>query len=113
MKYIHFPTHPLFTPMVNPMEMLKLGVYGGSAFKNQKDLKDKYPGMPWDKTNWGQLYDPEKNYFKVAPDHSFYKLHNYGEIWTPQKWFRWYTDLYFHPLESGDNDQDYFQIVIQ
>ena len=109
MKYIHFPSQPLFTPNYNPTEMLQMGVYGGTAFKYENP-RPTYPKIPWDKVKYGLLWHENNNHYQVGADHYAYHLPQLGEYFRLHEWFMWYVDFYYNHNKERDADRDYYFI---
>ena len=106
-----FKDYPHFTPNLTPIEMFKLGSFGGTYWrpiysnvvnKNLKDIHKKYPKTWWKGlhdnmliNNWDD-YDININKYKV-------KVGTTLEFWQEKKWIRknhpygwvhWYCDFY-------------------
>jgi len=108
-KRIHFKDYPDFLPNLTPMEMFKLGSFGGTywrpiyskvAKKNLKNIHKKYPkswwkGVPEDHLS-SKEYDKKKNKYgvKVGTSLQFWEKKGWINIQHPYGWVHWYCDFY-------------------
>ena len=82
--------YKLFKPQLTPKEMLELGVFGGSYFKD-KEMKE-FPKSWFTKAKLSKSFDVELNRFKIKsglPREVWFKK---GWIFNedPLGWFQWY-----------------------
>ena len=82
---------PEFTPDLTPKEMLKLGVFGGLYFEDDKKEfpADWFKGA---KLSPDGKYHKELNFFKVKASQSLAEWQRKGWIHPadPRGWFQWY-----------------------
>lgn len=110
MTPIIFDDHPEFTPNVTPMEMFKLGVFGGSYFrpihsavvgKQLSQQHEEFRKLGW----WEGIPDemiastscvPSRNMYKVAAGSSLEDWESKGWIveQDPYGWVQWYCRFY-------------------
>lgn len=85
---------PLFTPMLTPKQMLKLGVFGG---KYMTDCTKEFP-EDWFKgvKLCHERHDPKINFFKVNASQPLSVWKKKGWIYKedPRGWFQWYCRYY-------------------
>lgn len=98
-----------FRPNYTPIEMLKLGVFGGSYFSDPS-LKKGTPAVIFavDKNLWGRKEpDPEVNKYKVLAGSSldFWKEKNLIHPDDPAGWFQWYIKYYYGRRHEDDKRQ--------
>ena len=97
---------PLFTPMLTPQDMLKLGVFGGAYFE---EITDEFPKNWWSKALLSTTNSSDKklNFFGVHASQS-------REIWVskgwihkddPHGWFEWYCRYYMGRRHEDDTRQ--------
>ena len=108
-KRIHFKDYPDFLPNLTPMEMFKLGSFGGTYWrpiyskvtkKNLKNIHKKYPkswwkGVPEDHLS-SKNYDKKKNKYgvKVGTSLQFWEKKGWINRQHPYGWVHWYCDFY-------------------
>lgn len=98
-----------FLPTYTPIEMLRMGVFGGSYFNNPKLIGDT-PRVIFslDKTQWG-MPDPSAgiNKYKVlvAVDPSFSQWKEDVHKDDPLGWFQWYVKYYYGRRHADDQRQ--------
>ena len=80
----------LFKPQLTPKEMLELGVFGGSYFKD-KEMKE-FPKSWFKKAKLSKNFDVELNRFKIKSGLPREEWVNKGWIFDkdPLGWFQWY-----------------------
>lgn len=119
-KVVIFKDHPEFTPNRTPDEMLKMGVFGGTYFR---DIKSGVTGK-WYRDTWKELpkewvkeilethvksnkCDTSINYYKVKSGSSLQKWEQSGWIrkQDPYGWFQWYCRFYMGRRSDDDNRQ--------
>ena len=82
--------YKLFKPQLTPKEMLELGVFGGSYFKD-KDMKE-FPTSWFTKAKLSKSFDVELNRFKIKSGLPREEWIKKGWIFNedPLGWFQWY-----------------------
>ncbi len=104
---VTFEDEPSFTPSYTPVEMFKMGIFGGGYFKLETELpgqfiKDMGP-------LWPQNKKPEssRNFYRITGGASL-------EWWLEQKlihpddpngWVEWYIKFYYGRRHSDDDRQ--------
>jgi hypothetical protein len=86
--------HPSFTPNLSPMEMLKLGVFGG---KYMTDCKDEFPSSWFENAKLcHEEHDARLNLFEVNASLPLSVWIKNGWIYRedPRGWFQWYCRYY-------------------
>ena len=80
----------LFKPQLTPKEMLELGVFGGSYFKD-KEMKE-FPKSWFKKAKLSKNFDVELNRFKIKSGLPREEWVKKGWIFDkdPLGWFQWY-----------------------
>ena len=82
--------YKLFKPQLTPKEMLELGVFGGSYFKD-KEMRE-FPKSWFKKAKLSKSFDVELNRFKIKsglPREEWIKKGWIFEL-DPLGWFQWY-----------------------
>lgn len=103
------PLDPRFKPSYTPIEMLKMGIFGGAYWSDPK-LKKGTPSVIFmlDKTLWGNK-EPNKeiNYYKVlaGSDLKFWNEKNLIHPDDPAGWFQWYCKYYYGRRHEDDKRQ--------
>ena len=94
---------PVFTPDLNPKEMLNLGVFGG---KYLNDCKDEFPTDWFDEAKLSDIKDESLNYFSVDASQPLSEWVRKGWIHPqdPRGWFQWYC-RYYMGRRTADEDQ--------
>ena len=117
-----FKDYPHFTPNLTPIEMFKLGSFGGTywrpiysrvAHKNYKNKHKKYPaswwkGIPEDHlTKSWDSYDKSINTYNVKVGLTLEEWEDYGWITKhhPYGWVQWYCDFYNGSRSPDDERQ--------
>ena len=82
--------YKLFKPQLTPKEMLELGVFGGSYFKD-KEMKE-FPKSWFTKAKLSKSFDVELNRFKIKSGLPREEWIKKGWIFEqdPLGWFQWY-----------------------
>ena len=82
--------YKLFKPQLTPKEMLELGVFGGSYFKD-KEMKE-FPKSWFTKAKLSKSFDVELNRFKIKSGLPREEWIKKGWIFNedPLGWFQWY-----------------------
>ena len=82
--------YKLFKPQLTPKEMLELGVFGGSYFKD-KEMKE-FPKSWFTKAKLSKSFDVELNRFKIKSGLPREEWIKKGWIFKedPLGWFQWY-----------------------
>ena len=82
--------YKLFKPQLTPKEMLELGVFGGSYFKD-KEMKE-FPKSWFKKAKLSKNFDVELNRFKIKSGLPREEWVKKGWIFDkdPLGWFQWY-----------------------
>ena len=82
--------YKLFKPQLTPKEMLELGVFGGSYFKD-KEMKE-FPTSWFKKAKLSKSFDVELNRFKIKSGLPREEWIKKGWIFKedPLGWFQWY-----------------------
>ena len=82
--------YKLFKPQLTPKEMLELGVFGGSYFKD-KEMKE-FPTSCFKKAKLIKSFDVELNRFKIKSGLPREEWIKKGWIFNedPLGWFQWY-----------------------
>lgn len=98
-----------FRPCYTPIEMLKMGVFGGSYFRDSNLIGDT-PKVIFqlDKKLWGMPDpDPTMNYYKVLAgmDLDFWNAKNLIHPDDPAGWFQWYIKYYYGRRHADDHRQ--------
>ena len=90
-KIAHVPFDQEFTPDLTPKQMLKLGVFGGAYFG---DDKKEFPAewFKGAKLSPDGTYRKELNFFKVKASQPLSVWQQKGWIYKgdPRGWFQWY-----------------------
>lgn len=103
-KYKNFDER--FKPDLTPVEMLKLGVFGGFYFiVKTKDIPDKI--MKLANTSKIGKKDPKLNYFKVSASQPLKVWQEKGWInkADPNGWFEWYTKYFYGRRLAKEDDR--------
>lgn len=121
-KKIYFKDYPDFLPNLTPMEMFKLGSFGGTYWRpiyssiNKKDYKNvhkKYPESWWKDipeswltTEW-ENYDTNINKYKVKVGTTleFWEEKEWIKPIHPYGWVEWYCDFYMGKRSHDDERQ--------
>ncbi len=85
---------PQFTPEITPLEMLKLGVFGG---KYMTDCRDEFPVSWYNHAKFcPEFHDPRINFFGVNASQPLSVWKEKGWIYRddPRGWFQWYCRYY-------------------
>jgi hypothetical protein len=98
-----------FKPTYTPMEMLRMGVFGGSYFSDSKMIGNT-PKVIFtlDKKLWGMPDpDPSINHYKVLAglDLNFWTDKNLIHQDDPAGWFQWYIKYYYGRRHPDDQRQ--------
>ncbi len=82
--------YKLFKPQLTPKEMLELGVFGGSYFKD-KEMRE-FPKSWFKKAKLSKSFDVELNRFKIKSGLPREEWIKKGWIFEqdPLGWFQWY-----------------------
>ncbi len=82
--------YKLFKPQLTPKEMLELGVFGGSYFKD-KEMRE-FPKSWFKKAKLSKSFDVELNRFKIKSGLPREEWIKKGWIFEPDPlgWFQWY-----------------------
>ena len=82
--------YKLFKPQLTPKEMLELGVFGGSYFKDKE--MEEFPKSWFKKAKLSKIFDVEKNRFKIKSGLPREEWIKKGWIFEedPLGWFQWY-----------------------
>jgi hypothetical protein len=98
-----------FKPTYTPLEMLRMGVFGGSYFRDPKMIGNT-PKVIFtlDKKLWGMPDpDPSINHYKVLAglDLNFWTDKNLIHPDDPAGWFQWYIKYYYGRRHPDDQRQ--------
>ena len=97
--------HPDFQPELTPMEMLKLGVFGG---KYMTDCQNEFP-PDWfvEARLCPERHDPALNFFGVNASQPLSEWQRKGWIYKedPRGWFQWYCRYYIGRRCADDERQ--------
>jgi hypothetical protein len=96
--------HPAFTPDLTPMEMLRLGVFGG---KYMTDCAAEFPASWFEEARLcHELHDPRLNLFGVNASLPLSEWRKRGWIYPedPRGWFQWYC-RYYRGRRSVDDER--------
>ena len=117
-KTIYFKDHPDFTPNLTPIQIFRLGSFGGTYWRpiysktnkrNYKNVHKKYPKSWWKNIPEENLssseYDINKNKYKVKVGLSLEYWENKKWIHpdNPYGWVHWYCD--FYNGKRGEDDR--------
>lgn len=101
--------HSLFKPEYTPIEMMKMGIFGGAYFAKAdtddfKDMNENIVKMA--KTQVGP-FDANNNYFKVKAGLSIADWRKAGWVFDedPLGWFQWYCRYYSGRRHMRDEHQ--------
>lgn len=98
-----------FRPSYTPLEMLKLGIFGGAYFSDPSHKRGTPPVVfTLDKNLWGRKEpDPQVNKYGVLAGASleFWKEKNLIHSDDPAGWFQWYIKYYYGRRHSDDDRQ--------
>jgi len=86
--------HPDFKPELTPVQMLRMGVFGG---KYMTDCRDEFPAQWFEEARLcTERHAPELNYFAVNASQSLAEWRRKGWIYPedPRGWFQWYCRYY-------------------
>jgi len=86
--------HPQFRPQLTPLQMLKLGVFGG---KYMTDCADEFPASWFARAKLcPDRHDPQLNYFGIHASQPLSVWRAKGWIWRddPRGSFQWYCRYY-------------------
>lgn len=85
--------HPEFKPQLTPLELLKLGIFGG---KYMTDCKDEFPNEWFEDAKLSPIKDISLNYYQVDASLSLKHWQDKGWIHPkdPRGWFQWYCRYY-------------------
>jgi hypothetical protein len=113
-----FKDFPTFTPNVNPEQMIKLGVFGGTYFRpihssiTNLDYSNAHQEFSWaSKVNPDRIcntvYDPMINYYQVKCGTSleYWESKNWIRAQDPYGWFQWYCRFYQGRRTEDDSRQ--------
>jgi hypothetical protein len=97
--------HPDFKPELTPLEMLKLGVFGG---KYMTDCTDEFPEDWFKKARLcHERHDLELNYFRENASQPLSVWREKGWIYheDPRGWFQWYCRYYMGRRLTQEDDR--------
>ena len=103
-KMVYFEDAKDFTPCYTPVEMFKMGIFGGSYFQIKTqlplDFEEELGGI-----EYGRKEDKNKNYYRTISGSSLEWWKNQGLIHEddPNGWVEWYIKFYYgrrHPDDS-------------
>jgi hypothetical protein len=110
--YVYFRTErpgrhfsPAFKPELTPVQMLRLGVFGG---KYLTDCRDEFPKSWFRRAKLcAERHDPRLNCFGVNASQSLAVWRRNGWIHPqdPRGWFQWYCRYYQGRRSSDDERQ--------
>ena len=82
--------YKLFKPQLTPKELLELGVFGGSYFKDKE--MEEFPKSWFKKAKLSKIFDVEINRFKIKSGLPREEWIKKGWIFEedPLGWFQWY-----------------------
>jgi hypothetical protein len=104
--YMKRSFHPEFKPQLTPKEMLELGVFGGSYFK--EDMSE-FPKSWFANARLSEdgLSHKELNYFGVLASQplSVWQAKGWIHPDDPRGWFQWYCRYYQGRRHSDDERQ--------
>jgi hypothetical protein len=97
--------HPDFRPELTPMDMLKLGVFGG---KYMTDCTGEFPPAWFENARLcSARHDPKLNFFGVNASQPLAEWKTKGWIYEedPRGWFQWYCRYYMGRRCADDDRQ--------
>jgi hypothetical protein len=104
---IDFADKPRFTPSYTPVEMFKLGIFGGGYFQLETTLPSQFVEdmgalMPQDSTP-----DKNKNCYKIIGGASleWWREQNLIHDDDPNGWVEWYIKFYYGRRHEDDDRQ--------
>lgn len=118
-----FPSHPAFKPNLSPKEVMQLGSFGGTYFRDivsavtgkrykGRDVikefpKDWYKGLDLDTAVCSQGYSKSVNQYKVTCGGSLGQWECSGWIspLDPYGWFHWYCRFFLGRRTTDDDRQ--------
>lgn len=99
--YVYLITQPMgkkfdpdFKPELTPVQMLKMGIFGG---KYMTDCQDEFPQSWYKNAKLSpQKRNCELNFFKICASQSLAEWRKKGWIYEedPRGWFQWYCRYY-------------------
>jgi hypothetical protein len=103
-KMVYFEDAKDFTPCYTPVEMFRMGIFGGSYFQIQTDLPSDFIDELGE-IEYGNKEDKNKNFYGVVSGSSLEWWKNQGLIHKddPNGWVEWYVKFYYgrrHPDDS-------------
>ena len=110
--YVYYRTEPIgrnfapeFRPQLTPVQMLRLGVFGG---KYMTDCRREFPEKWFERAKLcAERHDPKVNYFRVNASQSLAVWRRNGWIRSqdPRGWFQWYCRYYMGRRSRDDARQ--------
>lgn len=115
---IRFADHPEFTPNVTPVEMFRMGVFGGTYWRKinsgviNRSLSEQHKEFPEiaalpDALLTRSVCAPKINYYGVRAGSSLKEWEDAGWIvpQDPYGWVQWYTRFYYGRRSPDDERQ--------
>jgi hypothetical protein len=106
-NYIKFEDKPNFIPTLTPVEMFKMGIFGGGYFQIETELPEQFINDL--KGNWPQNSRPDKNknYFKIIGGSTleWWQEKNLIHPDDPNGWVEWYVKFYYGRRHTDDDRQ--------
>jgi len=104
---IKFEDKPSFTPCYTPVEMFKMGIFGGGYFQLPTNLPQQFiteMGPLWPQN---QKPQKEKNFYKIVGGASLEWWREQGLIHPddPNGWVEWYVKFYYGRRHLDDDRQ--------
>ena len=105
-KMVYFEDEKDFTPCYTPVQMFKMGIFGGSYFQIQthlpSDFLDEIGGI-----EYGRKENKNENFYGVISGSSLEWWKNRGLIHKddPNGWVEWYIKFYYGRRHQDDKRQ--------
>jgi len=118
-----FPDHPTFTPNLSPKEVLQLGSFGGTYFRDiisavtgeackgrevvKEFPKDWFAGLKLEDVVCSPTYSKEVNQYKVSCGGSLgqWECSGWVSALDPYGWFQWYCRFFLGRRSTDDERQ--------
>jgi hypothetical protein len=104
---IDFKDRPDFTPCYTPVEMFRLGIFGGTYFKLPTDLPAQFVKESEGLALSGTRADKHKNHYGILSGSPLEWWLGKGLIHPddPNGWVEWYTKFYYGRRHEDDGRQ--------
>lgn len=104
---INFPDRPDFRPTYSPIEMFRMGIFGGCYFKIETDLPWQFIRDSKDLLLYGDKEDKNVNCYGIISGSTLEWWNDRKLIHAddPNGWVEWYVKFYYGRRHSDDDRQ--------